>query len=323
MGSGGEGDRGDGSPSLEPLPNWWDFLGTSGVAKLLVLAALFSWLYWAHFVRLFNYWQRPDWSHGFLIPLFCLYLVHMKRRELLLGEHRGSLWGLGLMLLSAFMYAACIIYQIGYPQPLSIVSMIAGLVLLLRGWRTLWLTAFPIGFLVMAMPPPERLYRALTHPLQQGAAAISTMILGLFPGADVDNQGINISFFMDDGTEGGFTVAGACSGMRSLMAFVALGLAMAYFAPRPAWHRVTMAVLVVPVALFCNIVRVIVTGCFQMYGHKEYATGTPHTVLGLLLFALGFGIYMGVLWLLDHLFVDEPDEDGEECGGAAVTGEAS
>ncbi|MFH1419947.1 MAG: exosortase/archaeosortase family protein [Planctomycetota bacterium] len=316
----GEGGHGDGSPAQDRLPGWWEYLGLSGVARLLVLAGLVVWLYWAHCVRLFEYWQRPDWSHGFLIPLFCLYLVHTKRRELLLGEHEGSLWGLALMLLSVLVYATSIYLKIGYPQPLTIVSMIAGIVLLLRGWRTLWLTSFPIGFLVLAMPPPERLYRAVTQPLQQGAAAISTLILRMFPGADVEHQGINISFFMDDGSEGGFTVAGACSGMRSLMAFVALGLAMAYFAPRPTWHRITMAVLVVPVALFCNIVRVIVTGGFQMYGLEDYATGTPHTVLGLLLFVLGFAIYMGVLWLLDHLFVDDPGwgKDDE----AAISGEA-
>jgi len=109
--------------------------------------------------------------------------------------------------------------------------------------------------------------------------------------------------------------------MRSLMAFVALGLAMAYFAPRPAWHRVAMAVLVVPVALFCNILRVVITGGFQMYGHPNLAAGTPHTILGLFLFGLGFVIYLGVLWVLDHLFLEEPD--GPEGSEALQAGESA
>ena len=166
------------------------------------------------------------------------------------------------------------------------------------------LTLFPIGFLLLAIPPPDRLYRSLTQPLQQGAASIAAFILRTFPGSEIEQSGINIAYYMR-GHTGTFTVAGACSGMRSLMAFVALGLATAYFTPRPAWHRVAMAVLVVPVALFCNILRVVVTGAFQMYQYGNLASGTPHTVLGLVTFGIGFAIYMGFLWILDHLFVEE------------------
>ena len=82
---------------------------------------------------------------------------------------------------------------------------------------------------------------------------------------------------------------------------------------RAAWLRVAMAVCVVPVALFCNCVRVIITGAFQMYGMGDLATGTPHALLGLGMFALGIGIYMGLLWVFEHLF--EPVE-GDAAGSA-------
>ncbi|MCB9853963.1 MAG: exosortase/archaeosortase family protein, partial [Phycisphaerales bacterium] len=94
-------------------------------------------------------------------------------------------------------------------------------------------------------------------------------------------------------------------------AFVALGLALAYITPRPTWQRVAMAVFVVPVALMCNILRVIITGCLQMYGHEDLAKGTPHTLLGLIMFAFGFVLYMGLLWVLDHLVVEEQDAAAE------------
>lgn len=297
-----------------PSPTWRAALGQAGLIQVLVLVVLFGWLYFPHLIRLYNYWLRPDWSHGFLIPLFSLYLVHEKRSELLGGEHRGSIWGAALMALAVLAYATSIIFRIGYPQPLTMVVMIAGTVLLLRGWRTLRTTLFPIGFLILAMPPPERLYRAVTQPLQTVAAFVSTHVLNVFPGADVERAGINIAYAMDNGRVGQFTVAGACSGMRSLMAFVALGLAMAYFTPRPTWHRVAMAVLVVPVAVFCNIVRVIVTGSLQMAGHPSLASGTPHTILGLLLFGLGFAIYLGVLWVLDNLFTEDGEDRDDQSG---------
>lgn len=291
------------------VPSWTEALGTSGGLKLAVIIALVSWIYWDQYLRFLHYWQTPDWSHGFLIVPFCFYLVHMRRGELLTGRHEGSLAGLWLIILSLGAHVTAIVLKVGYPQSLSIMGVVAGLVLLLRGWRSLWVTAFPIAFFFLAVPPPDRLYRQFTHPLQQMAAALATWILNLFPGVlEIERGGIKISYWMEGGVSGTFTVAGACSGMRSLMAFVALGLALAYMTPRPTWQRVAMAAFVVPVALTCNILRVIITGCLQMYGHSDLAKGTPHTLLGLIMFAFGFVLYMGLLWILDHLVVDEQEQ---------------
>ncbi len=302
-------------------PSWWDYLGPVGTSKVLVLVGLMAWMYWGHLYRLYKYWQQPDWSHGFLIPLFCLYIVNTKRRQLLTDDHQGSLWGLMVMIVSVATYSLSIYTKFAYPQPLSIISMIVGVVLLLRGWRCLWLTLFPISFLVLAIPPPDRLYKLITQPLQKGAAEIATVVLNALPGADVECGGINIAYFMEDGRAGAFTVAGACSGMRSLMAFVALGLAMAYFAPRLPWQRIAIAIVVVPVALFCNILRVLISGTCQMYGYENLATGTAHTMLGFLMFGLGFLIYLGILWVLDHLFVEAPG-DAEEGATSVAGGES-
>jgi len=301
---------------VDDAPSWAEALGTSGIVQILILIALVSWLYHEHFFRFYVYWKQPDWSHGFLIPFFTLYLINLKRRELVLGEHPGSLWGVILIALSLAMDVTSIYLKIGYPQSLSIVGVIAGVVLAMRGWRTLKITLFPIGFLLLAIPPPERLYRSFTQPLQQGAATVSSFILEMCPGSDIEQSGINIAYYMRGGHQGFFTVAGACSGMRSLMAFVALGLATAYFTPRPTWQRVAMAIVVVPVALICNVLRVIITGVFQMYDYGDLASGTPHTVLGMLTFAMGFAIYLGFLWILDHLYLDETAGRTPACGGS-------
>lgn len=286
-----------------------------GVILALLLAGLFIWVYWGQAVRLWYLWQTPDWMHGFLIPIFSVYFVYMKRRELRSGEHRGSLAGLLVMAASLAVYIYFIYAKVGYPQALSMIPFIAGLVLLLRGWQTLRHTWFAIAFLALALPPPDRLYREITQPLQQVAAGVGVAILNLFPGASVERAGINIAFFMDDGRSGNFAVAGACSGMRSLMAFVALGLAMAFMTHRPTWHRLAIAMLVVPVALFCNFLRVVITGAAQMYGYADLASGTPHSLLGLAMFGLGMGIYLGLLWVLDNLF--EPEPDGASREGAS------
>lgn len=298
-------------------PSWRDALGPEGLVYIALLAGAFIWFYWDHIVRLSVFWQQPDWSHGYLILPFSLYLVHMRKDQILAARGAGSFVGLGLMLFSFAAYLWFILAKINTPQPLTMVPMIAGLVLLMCGWRVLMLTAFPIAFLALAIPPPDRMYKLLTHPLQQFAAAISTAILNAFPQAIVEREGTNISFFMKDtGRSGAFEVAGACSGMRSLMAFVALGLMIAFLRDRPAWQRAAMAICVIPVALFCNCMRVVITGAFQMYDQGDLATGTPHSTLGLAMFGLGLGIYMGLLWIFERLFdaTDEPSATSVENG---------
>ncbi|MBK8269878.1 MAG: exosortase/archaeosortase family protein [Planctomycetes bacterium] len=300
---------------------WIEYLGPIGIAKIAALVGVLGWFYLDHLKRMSKVWQQPDWSHGYLVPVFALYLIHQNRRKLLDDRHEGSLAGLALIIASLALYVSAVMTQVGYPQPLTIVFVIAGLVLLMRGWESLKLTWFPLAFLFLAIPPPDRLYKEITQPLQQFAALVAKHILTLFPGVrEIERAGFNIAYYMENGRDGTFTVAGACSGMRSLMAFVAIGLAVAYMTQRPIWHRLMLAACVVPVALFCNIARVIITGSLQMYDRGNLATGTPHTILGLVMFGIGFSIYMGMIWILDHVFVEDTEVSGnatERAGDAA------
>lgn len=299
---------------------WLSYLGAWGVIKILSLAAVLGWFYFDHIKRMSQIWKQPDWSHGYLVPFFSIYLIHQNRKRLMDDRHEGSLLGLFLIVISLAVYVVSVYAKVGYPQPLSIVFVLGGLVWLLRGFQSLKIVWFPLAFLFLAIPPPDRLYRELTQPLQQLAALVAKHVLSMFPGVyEVQRAGFNLAYYMDSGREGTFTVAGACSGMRSLMAFVAIGLAMAYMTPRPPWHRIALGLSVIPVALFCNVSRVIITGSLQMYDHGNLATGTPHTVLGLIMFGLGFAIYLGIIWMLDHLFVEDSGED--DASAVAAGGE--
>ncbi len=295
--------------SAAPPPSLVELLGPTGLTRLVLLAAALIWVYWFQIQRMVHYWiNNADWSHGFLIPLFCIYFVHSRRGDLAKTPARPSWLGLPVVIGALAIYIYSIRLKYGYPQAFSIVMAIGGLVLLNCGWRVLWRTAFPIAFLVLALPPPEYRYRAITQPLQQVAAFAGEHVLRFLPNILIERNGINIMFDnIATGRSGSFTVAGACSGMRSLMAFVALGLAMAYFAPRPMWHRIIMAVAVVPVAVFCNVIRVVITGGLHIYGMEDWAKGTPHSALGIVTFAFGFAIYFGLLYVLDHLYVAADD----------------
>ena len=108
--------------------------------------------------------------------------------------------------------------------------------------------------------------------------------------------------------EPSLNVAEACSGMRLLMAFVALGVAMAYVHARPIWQRLVLVVSTIPIAMMCNIVRVTVTGFLYVFVNPKYTHGIYHDALGVAMLPLALGLYSGVAWFMSSLFVDETDD---------------
>jgi exosortase/archaeosortase family protein len=95
--------------------------------------------------------------------------------------------------------------------------------------------------------------------------------------------------------------------MRLLMVFLALGVAMAYLHYRPLWQRIILLASTVPIAIFCNVVRVTVTGFVYILIHPKYAQGIYHDMLGLAMLPLAFGLYGFLAWFMSSLFIDESE----------------
>jgi exosortase len=112
-------------------------------------------------------------------------------------------------------------------------------------------------------------------------------------------------FYNGQQVEPALNVADACSGMRLLMAFLALGVAMAYLHDRPIWQRLVLLVSTVPIAVFCNIVRVTITGFIYVLIAPEYAQGIYHDALGFAMLPLAFGLYSLLGWVMENLFIEE------------------
>jgi exosortase/archaeosortase family protein len=89
------------------------------------------------------------------------------------------------------------------------------------------------------------------------------------------------------------------------MAFLALGVVMAYIHRRPLWQRVILLASTVPIAIFCNIVRVTCTGFIYVLANPEYTQGIYHDLLGLAMLPLAFGLYGFLAWFMSSLFVEE------------------
>jgi exosortase len=164
----------------------------------------------------------------------------------------------------------------------------------------------PIAYLVFAVPLPQRYYVSITMPMRKLAAVIAAGLLNLVDQLQANVRGVIIDvIYKGRPLEPPLDVAEACSGMRLLMAFLALGVAMAYLHYRPIWQRVILLASTIPIAIFCNIVRVTITGFIYVLWDPKYAQGFYHDMLGIMMLPLAFGLYGLIAWFMASLFIDE------------------
>jgi exosortase len=143
-------------------------------------------------------------------------------------------------------------------------------------------------------------------PMQKLSATIAGVLLDLVPEMETTVTGVVIEvIYKGKHLEPALNVAEACSGMRLLMAFLALGVAMAYLHYRPLWQRLVLLASTIPIAIFCNFVRVTVTGFIFVLIHPRYTQGIYHDALGLAMLPLAFASYWFLAWFMSSLFVEE------------------
>jgi exosortase len=294
----------------------WRELGFHNYVKIFTIALLVCYLFRSELRMLVQDWLADSsWSHGFLIPLFSLYFINQHKREILNLRARTNYLGLVFLVLVVLFYFFNLISPSGYAyfRSLSILAALGAIVLFLGGWRLVKYTWLPIGFLVFAVPFPQRYYVSLTTPMQKLSATVAGAFLGMVGGIETTVNGIVIDVvYQGQRLEPSLNVAEACSGMRLLMAFLALGVAMAYLHYRPFWQRLVLLASTIPIAIFCNFVRVTVTGFIFVLVHPRYTQGIYHDMLGIAMLPLAFALYGCLAWFMSSLFVEEYDTVAED-----------
>ncbi len=289
----------------------WRQLGVHSYIRITIIGALLCCLFRKEAGGVVNQWLTdPGWSHGLLIPLFSLYFLNQSKQEILNTRAKPNYLGLLLLVGVILFYVFNTVTPAGYGyfRQISTVGALGGVVLFLGGRSLIKYTWLPVIYLLFAIPLPDEILRSATIPMRLWAAAASTAILNMFPNLDATANGVIIEIiYKGKALEPPLDIAEACSGMRLLMTFFALGVAMAYLHYRPAWQRLVLLASTVPIAILCNIVRVTITGFICVLGDPQYAQGIYHDLLGIAMLPLAFGLYGGIAWFMSNLFV-ESDE---------------
>ena len=209
----GDGNTGSRSPLL------W-----SGVA----LAAAVVWALWPAFEEMSQRWtEEPTYSHGFLVPLFSLALLWLKRKQIADIPFRVHVWGLVVIALAAVLQFVGAFFYIRWLNGAVLLVYLAGIVLLIGGPALLRATWQAIAFLIFMIPLPYRIESALREPLRQAAAVAAAFVMQMI-GLPAIREGTIIEV-----NEHRIGVAEACSGLAMLMTFFALAFAVAILVKRP------------------------------------------------------------------------------------------
>ena len=261
--------------------------------QLGILGALILWLYGSTLAHLvLQWWQDPNFSHGFFVPLFSAYIVWQQRDQLARVTVRPSWAGLPIL---AFGLLVMIVGRLGaelFLSRSSLLLVLAGLIVLFLGWSFFRAVFFPWAFLILMIPIPTILLNQVTLPLQLLAAKVAAGALPIL-GVPVLREG-NIIYLPAMPLE----VAEACSGIRSLMSLVTLAIIYGYLAESRRWVRWLLALASVPITVFANDVRIVGTGLLVQYWDPAMAEGYYHASWGWLIFVVS----LAMLYAL-HLLV--------------------
>jgi len=298
-------------PSENAKESWLQ-LPVHSYIRVSIIAALFIYMFNKEIGDILYKWiNDPSWSHGIIIPLFSLYFLNQSKKAVLSCVPRPNYIGLVLLILVILFYIVNTISPsgFGYFRQISMIGALVSIILFLGGWRFLKITWLPAVFLLFAIPLPEGYLRLATIPMRQWAATISTAMLNLVPHLEATANGVVINIvYQGKPVEPALDVAEACSGMRLLMAFFALGVAMAYLHYRPVWQRLVLLASTIPIAILCNIIRVTITGFIHVFLGPTYSTGIYHDMLGMAMLPLAFGLYGILAWFMSNLIIDVEEE---------------
>jgi exosortase len=181
-----------------------------------------------------------------------------------------------------------------------LIGTLAGGILFVLGWSHLRALVFPLGVLLLMIPIPAIIFNQIVFPLQLLASRVGEASLSA-AGIPVLREG-NILFLANTSLE----VAEACSGIRSLVSLLTLGIVCGYFVDRRPGIRTAIALSSIPVAIVANGLRVAGTGFAAHFISPAAARGFFHTFSGWLVFVFAFVLLFAVVRMLQWLLPATP-----------------
>ena len=252
--------------------------------------------------ELIRAWGTDDnYSHGYLIPPIAAYLAWERRHKFFATPAKPSAVGLVVVLGSLLVLALGVLGIELFLTRVSLLGALGGTILFLFGWRRFAVVLFPLAFLLLMIPLPAIIFNQIAFPLQLIASQFGEAVVRAV-NIPVLREG-NVLILANITLE----VAEACSGIRSLISLLTLGIVFGYIGDSRNWVRVLIALSTIPVAVIANGARVAGTGIAAHHYGAVAAEGFLHEFSGWLVFIAAFAMMLLLHRILLLLIPDRRD----------------
>ncbi|HZV62451.1 MAG TPA: exosortase B [Methylophilaceae bacterium] len=227
-------------------------------------------------------WNTEENGHGPIILAVFLWLVWQKKDVLIEAAPANStnpVAGWSMLLFGLFVYIIGRSQSINTLEVGSLLPILIGVLLIMRGWRGVRELWFPLLFLCFMVPLPGMLVDMITGSLKQQVSAVAENVLYL-AGYPIARNGVVLSIGQYQ-----LLVADACSGLNSMFSLTALGLLYLYIMRYRNWLHIGLILLaILPIAFLANVIRVMILVLITYYLGDEAGQGFAHGATGMVLF---------------------------------------
>ena len=284
----------------------WALPLTLTIAGLITLLALYWQTGWS---MAWIWWRSETFAHGFMILPISLYLIWLKRDELARLQPKASLTGLAALAVAAAGWLAGHLVEVQVVEQLALVAMMIAVAWSLLGWAVVKTIMFPLGYLFFMVPIGE----ALVPPMMEFTANFSVAMIHL-TGIPVYADGFFISL-----PTGDWSIVEGCSGVRYLIASIAVGALYAYMFYYRWWRRAAFVLLAIITPVIANGLRAFMIIMIGHFSGMKLATGVDHLIYGWVFFGL---VIMLMFWIGSFWWDNAPEtaaavEPDDSAGTAA------
>ncbi len=260
----------------------------------LAIAALLAVAFHEPIIRMVDIWQAEDsyYSHGWLVPLVAIFLIWRQRALYMADPPRVSYLGLGILLTGLATLVVSGWMVIYFTAGFGLILVLWGLGGFLFGPGALRRLVFPAFILTFMVPPPLQMINSISLKMKMLATAMAMRLLD-FLGIVAVNDGQTIYL-----GSAYVTVGDACSGLRSLISLIFLGVLFAYFSPLTFPRRVVLFFASAPIAILSNMLRVAGLSLVAYFWGTEAVSGPIHDISGYMIFVVAFFMLYGTMLLL-------------------------
>jgi len=265
------------------------FLKISVLLPWLLLICLYS----QTFIELYRErWELVDYGHAYFVLPLSLFIVWLKRKTLKqLAQHADEkfyLPGFLLIIVSLFFFTFGWRWSYVLIQTMSVIPLLFGMASFFYGPKIIRPLLFPILYLFLLVPPPIGVLDNITLPMRYFASSSAETILNIFH-YPISREGLLLKL-------GGHEIfmGAPCSGFRSLITMLSLGLIYIYFYKGRPMKNLVLLLAIVPLAIVGNIIRVLTICLITFYFGEKAGQGFFHEFSGVIVFLIMLAGLMGL-----------------------------